>query len=432
MDDLAECLRLHQSGKTDECISNLSNVLAAHPDDPEAGFLFALINSRASIAAPENGLLDDLLLPNCELGDVFEEVGHDLRASGLEELALLAFKVAGAKEKEFSSWGDKPFNGQEKRSDLFRGLLRLIDFGAIVETGTFRGSTTLFLHECSGLDVYSCELSDRYFFYASERLAGFDGIHLCKGDSRTFLAQLGEDARLTEKIVFFYLDAHWNADLPLVQELQLILQNFKSPIVMIDDFEVPHRDDYAFDDYGGNAILSLDILESVLTADMSLFYPAWPPAQDSNQQRGFVILAQGELAQRVGTLTEYLREFDRFGAALEQMQRYRRMFREVSSKHEATKNEAHQTAIELQKANTALEQTKIEREQAGIAVQTVESDLRQSKVDLQETNLARQTAAERVAELERRVADVEQSRAWHAAQWLSKQFRPVSSLWRRR
>jgi predicted O-methyltransferase YrrM len=330
MDDFAECLSLHQSGKTADCISNLLKVLAVHPNDPDAAFLLAFVGSGTSLAESATGFLDNLSLPDHRTAEGYERVGQGLRTAGREKLAQLAFKAAAAKEKEFSSWGDKPFNGQEKRSDLFRSLLRLIDFGAIVETGTFRGSTTLFLHECSGLDVYSCELSDRYFFYASERLAGFDGIHLCKGDSRTFLAQLGEDARLTEKIVFFYLDAHWNADLPLVQELQLILQNFKSPIVMIDDFEVPHRDDYAFDDYGGNAILSLDILESVLTADMSLFYPAWPPAQDSNPQRGFVILAQGELAQRVGTLTEYLREVDRFCAALEQMQRYRRMFREVS------------------------------------------------------------------------------------------------------
>lgn len=402
MDDFAECLRLHQSGKTADSIGNLVNILATHPDDPDARFLLALIGSGASLADPANGLFDDLLLPDHQTAGGYERVGHGLRGAGLEKLAQLAFKAAAAKEKETPSWGDKPFNGQEKRADLFRSLVKLVDVGAIVETGTFRGSTTQFFHECTGLHVYSCELSDRYFVYASERLAAFDRIHLYKGDSRNFLSQLGEDAHLENKIVFFYLDAHWNADLPLVRELQLILQNFKSPIIMIDDFEVPHRDDYGFDDYGEKAILSLDILEPVLTVDMSLFYPAWPPVQDSNPQRGFVILAKGELARRIGTLTEYLREFDRFGAALEQMQRYRRMLRQGAADLETAKSE----------------------------LQRAETEHRQTKSELQESNLAGQVAAEHVAELKRRVDAVEQSRVWRGTQRLKKWLDGASGLWR--
>jgi hypothetical protein len=337
--DFAECLLLYRSGNVSDCIAGLLNVLAARPDDADARFLLALIGDPAAPAGATDGLFDALMRPERRTGDDYDRLGQGLRAAGLEKLAEVAFRTAAALDRvdphRPHAWGDTPFNGQARRADLFKRLVRLLDIEAVVETGTFRGTTTLFMHEASGVDVYSCELSDRYFEYAVARIGSAGGIHLYRQDSREFLARLGEDGGLTEKTVFFYLDAHWNAEFPLVEELRIICRHFARPIIMIDDFEVPDRADYDFDDYGEDAVLSIDILDPVLTEDMSLFYPNWVPDDAASSNRGFVILARGDIARRVATLTGYVGEFDRFHAVMRQMRRYRRTLRQIVSDHEA-------------------------------------------------------------------------------------------------
>lgn len=384
--EFTECVQLFQNGKAADCIKKLLNFLAEQPEDLDAQFLLALIGNSSPVSDPVEGVFDDLLRQDRRTADDYERVANGLRAAKLEKLAAVAFKTAAAKDRENperpNSWGEKPFNGQEKRVALFQTLVKQIKFGAVVETGTFRGSTTLFFRQCSGVDVYSCELSDRYFEYASARLAGHDGIHLYKSDSRDFLVHLSKDPKLENKNIFFYLDAHWNADLLLLEELQFIFKHFESPIIMIDDFEVPHRDDYDFDDYGENAILSIDIIAPVLTEEISLFYPSWQPQGEYNGRRGFVILAEGNLAQKIGALSEYLITFDRFGAALQQMKRYRRMFRETEER---------------------------------VALLSREAEERVSKLD----------------QLERFVDEVQRSLAWRGSQWISRTTDGFSRLWRR-
>jgi hypothetical protein len=225
------------------------------------------------------------------------------------------------------AWGNSPFNGQEERVSLFRQLTDLVEIRAVVETGTFRGATTLFFHECTKVDVYSCELSGNYYDKVLSRLTDYEKIHLYNEDSRVFLRKLASTPDMPRENVFFYLDAHWNTDLPLPEELAIIYQNFVSPLIMIDDFEVSHRDDFGFDDYGENAILSLDIIKDVLKNDLWLFYPNWRAGDVQAPNRGFVILADGETAEKMKVLSPSLYPLQPMDAALTQMKRYRRMYR---------------------------------------------------------------------------------------------------------
>ena len=55
---------------------------------------------------------------------------------------------------------------------------------------------------------------------------------------------------LADAALFFYLDAHWNEDLPLAEELDTIFCRSSNPVVMIEDFQVPDDPDYGYDDYG--------------------------------------------------------------------------------------------------------------------------------------------------------------------------------------
>ncbi len=140
------------------------------------------------------------------------------------------------------------FNGQRARADLFTAVLRALDCESIVETGTYLGNTTKYMADTS-LPVYSCESSPVFFAIAKKELARKPNVDLFLGDSRAFLGHLIARG-VHERRSFLYLDAHWNQDLPLVEELEIIARSWSEFVLMIDDFQVPHDDGYGFDDYG--------------------------------------------------------------------------------------------------------------------------------------------------------------------------------------
>src|SRR5258708_5040212 len=74
---------------------------------------------------------------------------------------------------------------------IYLDLTLACNFDAIAETGTFRGSTSLFLAQNSGgAHVYSCESSGRNFEFSKRRLRGIQNLSLSKLDSREFIQRL--------------------------------------------------------------------------------------------------------------------------------------------------------------------------------------------------------------------------------------------------
>jgi hypothetical protein len=195
-----------------------------------------------------------------------------------------------------------PFNGQRGRAEIFRQILQCESFQAIVETGTFHGTTTVFLHETSGLPTYTVEAVPLRFYYARQRLRSHGGIHLEMGDSCSFLERLGKAATL-RGCVFFYLDAHWYEDLPLAHELRLIAKMWQEPVVMVDDFEVPDDPEYGFDDYGGGKRLTLGYLPKELLSEFCSFWPAMRGRDESGRRRGCIVLCRrGAMAEKLKKL----------------------------------------------------------------------------------------------------------------------------------
>jgi hypothetical protein len=188
-----------------------------------------------------------------------------------------------------ASWGG-PFNGQKFRQRIFFDLLYCFPIKAIVETGTFRGTTTA-LFAATGLPVYTTEIHPRFFSYSRLHfLFNRDVIHLYNQDSRSFLRALSEDRSVPNEDVFFYLDAHWGEDLPLREELEIIFSNWKRPVVMIDDFAVPNSD-YGFDSYGPEKTLNLKYIEPIVSAHkLSIFFPAVNSSEETGTKRGIVVL----------------------------------------------------------------------------------------------------------------------------------------------
>ena len=138
-----------------------------------------------------------------------------------------------------AAWGG-PFNGQPFRQALFRALIRQLEPAAIVETGTYLGTTTEFLAE-TGLPVFTIEADPHRYGFARARLWRRRNVTLLHDDSRAALRTLfdGPLRGFANHILFFYLDAHWNDDLPLVEELDIVFVRCPKAVVMVDDFRVP-------------------------------------------------------------------------------------------------------------------------------------------------------------------------------------------------
>jgi hypothetical protein len=183
-----------------------------------------------------------------------------------------------------------PLNGSLTRLTVFEELKRLCVFDAVVETGTYRGESTIFF-AAAGCPVYSSEVNPRYLGYAQARLWSQSNVHFSLGDSRQFLRRLVQDPTVPKDRVFFYLDAHWHDDLPLREEVELIFRNWTRPVVMIDDFQVVDDSGYQFDDYGEGKKLSLEYLKPIAHLGFIPFFPALPSSEEVGFKRGWVVLA---------------------------------------------------------------------------------------------------------------------------------------------
>jgi predicted O-methyltransferase YrrM len=198
---------------------------------------------------------------------------------------------------------DVGFNGQMCRKRIFADVIAAIAVDAIVETGTWLGNTTGYMAETSQAPVYSCDLDPRFHAIAKMRLAQMEGIHLHLSDSRQFLRDL-TDGALTDRSVFFYLDAHWTDDLPLLEELELIATHWRRFVVMVDDFKVPGDPGYGYDDYGSGRALVLETLEASLAKyELVAYFPAASSQEETGRRRGSILLApRGDFSERLSHL----------------------------------------------------------------------------------------------------------------------------------
>jgi hypothetical protein len=197
-----------------------------------------------------------------------------------------------------------PFNAQIFRKQIYLELIKKIAFSAIVETGTYLGTTTYYLYKYSQLPVYTVELNPRHYGYVKTRFSMQNKIKVYHDDSRNFLKKLSKDPSFIQKKVFFYLDAHWGEDLPLREEVQIIFENWFKAVVMIDDFKVPSDEKYGYDEYGGGKVLDLEYLNALNELELAAFFPSKRARFETGKKRGCVVLA------RDPHLIEKLREFD--------------------------------------------------------------------------------------------------------------------------
>src|SRR5450631_1126998 len=147
-----------------------------------------------------------------------ERIGFGADAErGYEATALLDLEDDELQQ----SWGG-PFNGQLRRAELFRDIVARANPQSFVETGAYRATTTLFVAENFGGRIFTCEIDRRFYLQCCRKLSAFPSVEIDFKDSRNFLRELLSSERIAGP-AFFYLDAHWQEDLPLREEIDLIL-----------------------------------------------------------------------------------------------------------------------------------------------------------------------------------------------------------------
>ena len=154
-------------------------------------------------------------------------------------------------------WSQLPFNGQLVRASKVSQIIDEIRPFAILETGTYHGTTTQFLASIADCKIYTIEFDQHTASLAVEmfvRTGSSDQIEVHLGDSARVTPEIVSGLNIFDKPILAYLDAHWGNELPLASELKA-LAKWRGPcVIVIDDFEVPKFPKYGFDVYGETRI----------------------------------------------------------------------------------------------------------------------------------------------------------------------------------
>lgn len=140
------------------------------------------------------------------------------------------------------------FNNAPEFIPFFEVLKQTYKIDVAVETGTFKGSTTVAFALLFD-QVHTIEIAESTYQSSKEALQRYANISCYLGSSEKVLKEILPS--LADKRVLFYLDAHWNEHWPLLEELAEISKTHKDNcIVVVDDFKVPNRKDIPYDAYG--------------------------------------------------------------------------------------------------------------------------------------------------------------------------------------
>lgn len=150
--------------------------------------------------------------------------------------------------EEYLAQNELGFEGDVYLRTYFEILVDQHDIKAIIETGTYLGSTTVKFAEIVD-KVFTIEIKKEYQDKAKVKFEG-KNIESFLGNSAHVLPKVIEKVNGLGNILFF-LDAHWNDYNPLLHELKIIADAGLKPVIAIHDFKVPDRPDLGYDSYKG-------------------------------------------------------------------------------------------------------------------------------------------------------------------------------------
>ena len=181
----------------------------------------------------------------------------------------------------------QPFNGQSARQRTVDFLLRAFSPDTCIETGTFFGWTARQLASY-GVPLYTVEVGPVCYRVAKRHLRRLPNVTLICGDSAVVMREL--TGRPEIRRPFLYLDAHWQEQVPLFDEVRSVFSRWKDALVAIDDFHVPNDPGYGYDIYDG---VPFSLEEFEIPDGTRVAYPAIAAREETGARRGCVFLGIG-------------------------------------------------------------------------------------------------------------------------------------------
>ena len=196
----------------------------------------------------------------------------------------------------FRLWFVLPFNGQARRLFCFLVISHIFRPTIGIETGTFYGTSTYLFRGIPTIKrTYSIEVNPIFFKIAFARHyqeVESGKLVLINGDSKSEISNIlvGLNPK-TERIVA-YLDAHWEGDIPTIEEVKSLMNWRGSWVAVIDDFQVPGTDGvgYGYDSYD-NKVVNSELFNGL--GDVSILVPSDEASFETGAKRGTGYLVGG-------------------------------------------------------------------------------------------------------------------------------------------
>ena len=177
------------------------------------------------------------------------------------------------------------FNCDTALKEEFIKLIEQFTIRTIVETGTYKGDTTIELASLAE-NVVTIEINQSYF-NDSSHLDKFTNVNRILGASETVLHNI---LSTLNRPILFFLDAHWGVN-PLLGELAAISRHgLNDSVIVIHDFQVPNTDlGYDFHDkYPINLQYIHDHVSNIYGGTFNYYYN--DPVRATGARRGAIFI----------------------------------------------------------------------------------------------------------------------------------------------
>lgn len=224
-----------------------------------------------------------------------------LQKGGLTVFDKLKSRVASAFQKRphairQSQFVDVGFHGDEYLLGLARHIAGKSKI--FIETGSNVGSTLAYVAKNNPqIRCFSCEPDQSAFDQTSANAGKYGNVALFNGTSQQFIEHLFKhEPWIFSEQCLFWLDAHgYGFEWPLKKELEFITGHFDSGYILIDDFKVPGREQFGYDQYR-EQICSYEYVKDILNAGKAyqLYYPTYQDKTSTHHPlRGWGLLVFG-------------------------------------------------------------------------------------------------------------------------------------------
>ena len=183
-------------------------------------------------------------------------------------------------------WSVQPFNGQVIRASTIFQIARELKPSYVIETGTFKGTSTVWLAGLATKGTYTIEIDSLSASDARKRFSENYSdlpIQLIVGDSAEQIKEVLKNIESKTESVLAYLDAHWLDAIPTALEIEALVKWDGTWVAVIDDFYNPHDLNYGFDKYR-DVVIGSELLSAI--DGLEIWVSTLPAKEETGARRG--------------------------------------------------------------------------------------------------------------------------------------------------